>query len=681
MPNSLHSNLEEGISATSSMTVKRTRFSSRLYYFIVLLLFGLFAFQLWFHIVKTSVTIDEPVHILAGHRYLQCGDFSINTEHPPLLKLLAAAPLKGRTFIEPFEACGTKINHPAENFRFGMLFLAKNGVDPIVVPARLAASLMSLLLAVLIFFAAREMFGIWESVVALALLAFEPNLIAHGSLVTTDMALTAMMFAAVYALYRYLKKPGVFRFLIVGMTVGLTLSAKHSGILILPILFLILIADTFIFRKTENKTGLNVKILRQVVAFAGIVLLGGVVLWSCYGFRFNALPNATGNSIPIENFLRYEYTLPQRVILKLNRFRFFPESYNYGFANVISTGSRQMFLFNKIYPTGRWFYFPIAFVVKTSVALLILLMAGLLTLKLYQLRGREMLFLLVPSLGFFAICLTSQMNIGVRHILPVYPFFIIVAAAGTCFWARKHQIVRYLSIALLVFHVETAFQTAPNYIAFSNVFFGGVNNTYKVLADSNAEWGQSVKLASEYLARENITDCWFAGDDNVELNRIQQPCRLILGSGGSWSKAEQLIEPIPPIIEGTVLLRARFLQPGDEHLPFTQSEPVAIIGGSILVYRGRFEVPRVAALSHMARARQLVEMNRFEEAVADGLKAIELMPDDPNPHYVLGLVLARSGRRNDARREFETAIRLASENPSKFHTTEMDARTELQQLR
>lgn len=570
-----------------------------------------------------------------------------------------------------------------------MLFLAKNGADSIVIPTRLAASLMSLLLAALVFFAAREMFGRWEALTALGILAFEPNLIAHGSLVTTDMALTTTAFAAAYALYRYLKKPGAVRFLILGLAVGLTLAAKHSGILILPILFLTLIVDFFIFRKIENKKSLIVPIFRRATAFAGIVLIGIVLLWASYGFRFNALPNATGNTIPIENFEWYGDSLAQRVVLKLNRFRILPESYNNGMANVFATSSRRMFLFNEGYPTGQWFYFPVAFAIKTSVALLVLLIVGLLMLELYRRRGREMLFLLVPSLLFLAVSMTSQMNIGVRHILPVYPFFIVIAAAGVCFWARKYRIVGYALIALLVFHAAVAVRTAPNYLAFSNDFWGGVDNTHRLLADSNVDWGQSLKLANEYLARENITDCWFAGNDNVEINRLEQPCRLLPGTGSNWNTTERLIEPTPPVIEGTILLSTWVLPPmsgailprGNEYLPVIQSEPIAIIGGSILVYRGRFEVPLVATLSHYGRARQLIDMNRFEEAAVDGAKAVALAPDDPNMHYVLGLALVRSGRRDEASTEFETSIRLAAVNPPLFRRAEMDSRGELQRLR
>lgn len=228
----------------------------------VVLLFGLFAFQLWFHAERTSATTDEAPHILAGHRYWQCGDFGINPEHPPLLKLPATAPFVSKNLIEPSWECGTKPTEKYDSFQAGTLFLTQNGTDEIVVPARLAAALMSLLMAAFVFLATREMFGKWEAIVALALVAFEPNLIAHGSLVTTDMALTATMSAAVFAIYRYGKNPSARRFLIVGLAVGLTLAAKHSGVLISPIAFLLLTIDVLLARKTEIETRFRRRVFR-----------------------------------------------------------------------------------------------------------------------------------------------------------------------------------------------------------------------------------------------------------------------------------------------------------------------------------------------------------------------------------------------------------------------------------
>src|SRR4026208_2281382 len=113
---------------------------------LVICLLGAFAFQLWFHATRTSATVDEPDHILAGHRHWQCGDFGINPEHPPLLKLLATAPLNFRTLSEPPWDCGSKFTSKFDTFSYGSTFLVENGVDSVVITTRLAASLMGLLL-------------------------------------------------------------------------------------------------------------------------------------------------------------------------------------------------------------------------------------------------------------------------------------------------------------------------------------------------------------------------------------------------------------------------------------------------------------------------------------------------------------------------------------------------------
>ncbi len=146
--------------------------------------------------------------------------------------------------------------------------------------------------------------------------------------------------------------------------------------------------------------------------------------------------------------------------------------------------------------------------------------------------------------------------------------------------------------------------------------------------------------------------------------------------------AEQPIEPTPPIIEGTVLLSVTTLPPrgGTEYLPIAQSEPIAQIGGSVFVYRGHFEVPLAAALSYAVRVDQLVRLKRFEEAIVDGRKAIELAPDDSRTHLALGIALARSGQKEEARREFETVIEKAKSNPALFRNAEVRAQQEIRRL-
>jgi 4-amino-4-deoxy-L-arabinose transferase-like glycosyltransferase len=679
------------IKAREKMPLEQTatgrRFPNLLLASGIVLLFGLFAFQLWFHATRTSATVDESPHILAGHRLWQCGDFGINPEHPPLLKLLAAAPLNFQTLIEPPWDCGSRMTSKPESFLFGTKFMIQNGVDAIVVPVRLSAALMSLLLAILVMAATWQMFGRWEAVTALALLAFEPNLIANGSIVTTDMALSATAFAAFYALYRFCRDPNAFRFLLVGTTVGLMLAAKHSAVIFVPVFFVLLIADVVISRRGESR--LTKQILRRCADFAGILLIGLVVLWALYGFRYHAIPGEGENTISVGNYIKANSmlrpeiaeSLSARIVAGMNQTHLLPESYVLGLADIIASGSRNAYIFDHNYPTGRWFYFPLAFIVKSSVALLLLLPLGFLFTFFDREKRREMLFLLIPPLLFFAVALTSQLNIGVRHILPVYPFFIVIAAVGAVWLSRKLYLFRYVLICLLLFHAATSVRTAPNFMAFSNDLWGGTNNTYRIFRGPDVDWGQNTKLVAEYLARESITDCWFAPYGLTDLTRVLQPCRLMPG-GFPADVTDDPIDPTPSVIEGTVLLSITTLPPrgGPEFLPVAESEPIAEIGGSVFVYRGRFEIPLAAALSHAIRADQLVRLKRFDEAIVDGRKAVELGPEDSRTHLSLGLAWARAGQKEEARREFEKVVETSASNPALFRSAEVRARQEMGRL-
>jgi Dolichyl-phosphate-mannose-protein mannosyltransferase len=657
-----------------------------LYATAVILLFGLFAFQLWFHAVRTSATFDEPIHTLAGHQYWHCGDYGINPEHPPLLKLLAAASFNFRaSLIESKADCGTRLVPKPEADGLGGEFLSENGVDSIMIPARLSAALMSLLLAALVFLATRKMFGKREAVVALAILAFEPNLIAHGALVTTDMALTATAFGAVFALYCYTNNPTWTRFLVVGLAFGMMLTAKHSAVIFVGILFVIFLADAFLYRRPE--ISLPKVIVRRVAAFAGFFLIGFVLLWAFYGFRYYALPNASENLVSVEDYIKTNgrpemiESTTAKIVITANKLRVFPESYILGLADIVAAGSRNVTIFDKDYPTGQWFYFPVGFAVKSSIALLLLLPLGLVFTFLAKEKRREMLFILAPPLVFFAFALTSKLNIGVRHILPVYGFFIVAAAVGAIWMSRKFHSFRYVLPVLLLFHTVTAIRTAPNYIAFANDFFGGVNNSYRVFRDSSSEWGQNYKLINEYVQREKLNDCWFAGIGNIEVVRVSQPCR-IMPDRLLRGMSSQVNEIVPSVVEGTVLVSVNNLPPkgGAEYAIFTQNEPIAQIGGTIFVYRGRFEMPLASALSRVVRANQFMRLKQFEEAIAEGRAAVEIAREDARPHLTLALALLRGDKKDEAKREFEATVEAAKLNPTQFRTQEVIAKQELERL-
>lgn len=649
-----------------------------------LMLFCFFAFQLVFHAVRTSPTIDEPVHILAGYQHWQCKDFGINPEHPPMLKLLATLPLQFRELKSPPWECGSKLTSKPESFAFGNDFLVENGVDSVVIPSRIFASILSLLMAGVVFLAAWQMFGKWEALTALALVVFEPNFIAHGAVVTTDMALTLTALAFVFTLYRYGQNTNWKRFLAVGIAFGFLLAAKHSAVILLPIFLLLFIADAFFFA-SEKKTLLKI-ILSQTGKFALFFLIGLLILWAFYGFQPLSIPSANSETISVADYIK-ENGRPEmiqstsaKIVNVISRTKIFPESYVYGLADIVATGSRNAVIFDKAYPTGQWFYFPIAFLVKSSIPLLLLLPIGFVATFFLREKRRELMFLLIPPIWFLGVAMSSGINLGVRHILPIYPFFFIIAAVGAITLYRKFSAFRYVLLLLLVYHAFTAYRTAPYNIAFANDFWGGVNNTHKVFADGNADWGQNLKFVNEYLTERNIKDCWFVGMGNTTLKGAMQPCHVMTDTFRWWFN-NTIDEAVPTVIEGTVLVSSRDLPPrtSDEYVPIAKNEPIAQIGGGVFVYQGRFEIPLAAALSRVRRSAQFLGLKQIEEALNEAKQAVEIAPEDPRTHLALGLAMVKNGQKPEARQAFEKV--LETSNKPIFRNEEVRAKQEIERLR
>lgn len=648
-------------------------------------LFVVFALQLYYHAVSTSATVDEPDHILAGYRHLQCGDFGINPEHPPLLKLIAAVPLAFRDLSDPPWECGSKLTSKFDAFSYGSTFLVENGIDSIVIPTRLAASVMSLLLALLVYLAAWEMFGRWEALTALAIVAFEPSLIAHGSLVTTDVAISATAFGSIFALYRFGKSRTPLRFSVATLAFGLMLASKHSAAVFVGIMFVLLIADTIFFHRSESQN--RHRLVRSAAAFAGMVAIALAILWSFYGFRYHAIPSATEPSVSVADYIRENgrpeavRSIPARITEAVSYTHMLPESYVLGMADVVAWSTRNSWIFGQAYSTGKWFYFPLAFSVKSSLALLVLLPIGLAFLFFTREKWREGMFLVLPATVFFLFALSSNFHTGVRHILPIYAPLIVLASAGAIWLCRKFTAFRYVLAALLVFNAIATVRAAPNYLVYANDIWGGYENTHRIFVDSNTDTGQSMNLVRDHLAREGVEDCWIAVFVHPEMIRNVQPCRP-MPSGVRIMVSRDLIDAVPPVIEGTVVLSVMEVPPrgADEYLPISKTEPIAFLGGNTYVYRGRFEVPLAAAISHVHRSGHFLRVKDLENAVAEGRSAVGLGPDDPRTHLALGVALVRAGQVDEAKQELETAARLGKADP-RFRNAEVRAEQELGRLK
>jgi hypothetical protein len=639
-----------------------------------LCLMAILAAELALSVRHESPTWNEPDHLLAGYRYWQCRDFAVNNEHPPLVKWLAAIPLLPLRLQVPQLPQGPS---KLEANRAGRKFLYANGGDVFLFRARLAAMALTLLLAALLLEAAWRVFGPEPALLALFLFVSEPNLLAHGALVTTDMGLTCCMFAAVYAFYRYARQPSRLNLAECGFMLGLAFAAKHSGIFAVPILALLASTAVLAEHPLRSQSGPPAhkkltasarRAFRLAAALMVMVGIGLAVLWAFYGFRFRARPGNQALSPSLTEFVQgLEEPAQARAILKLARWRVLPESYLYGLADVldVSAGPRPTFLLGKLYPRGRWFYFPAAFLIKSTLGFLALLLISLFTKTLFRPEiRREVLFFAIPPAAYLAFSMTSGLNIGVRHILPIYPFLLILAAVGAWNLIAKRRAWAYIVAAFLGLHVFSTWHAFPNYLAYSNEFCGGPGRTYRVLTDSNVDWGQGLEAAKDYLDRRGTQDCWMAYFGSGDPAHYQIPCKLLPDPYSRWWGDP--VEVAPQAVQGTVLISATELAgtywgPGElnPYEQFLRTRPAANIAGCILVFQGRFDVRLASALSHANKAWELIATRHLDQALAEARTAVGLAPRSVYAQYALGYALNQTKQRAEARRAYQTALALA----------------------
>jgi tetratricopeptide (TPR) repeat protein len=277
---------------------------------------------------------------------------------------------------------------------------------------------------------------------------------------------------------------------------------------------------------------------------------------------------------------------------------------------------------------------------------------------------RETLWMLIPATAFFAVSMTSNLNIGLRHILPVYPFLAVLAAAGAGRLAQRRRAWGIIVSGLVLIHAGSSLRAFPNYLSYSNELWGGPSKTYQVLTDSNVDWGQGLPAVKRYVQTHAAAPCWLAYFGTVDPASYDLPCTLLTASSAViW---ERPLGEIPPVIQGTVLVSATEMSgqawgPGElnPYEQFRTARPVDCLAGSILVYQGSFPVPLASALSRLWKVVALASHGEFDAALTEARTAEALAPQSVDVQFVLGRVLKAAGRSEESRQAFQNALRLA----------------------
>lgn len=561
-------------------------------------------------------TFDEQGFLTRGLGYLRAENRIMRVGHPLGLNALNAAflaadpsvrlPLDHPSWQEP------SFHRPSELF----LWEIGNDVERVIFLGRLPTIWLGMFLAAFVGRWAGQLSGRraagW---LAMALLVLDPNILAHSRLATTDLGLAAAATVAGYTWQRFLRAPSWSRLLPAGVALGLLQNTKFTAGLFIPLFALVLLAAIPALRRRGRWR----QLLLMLLAYP---LVGLLTLWAAYGFAVGTLPPSlpllpqlAGRTLPLAHHLEQLLDIGGRML-----------------------HSTPAFLLGDFSDSGWWYYFPVAFLLKTPLPTLLLIGGALALAAARLLRARpappallDAAALLLPALGYFAFALTTSINLGYRHLLPVLPFLAVFSAAELWRPARALRLPRRAAplagalLAALLF--IGALRIYPHYLAYFNLLAGGPDNGWRYLVDSNIDWGQDLQNLKPWLDEQGVDHVWLSyfGEGRPDYYGISYtgldswPPRLMDPAARPFYPAD----PAPGVyaISATNLQGVHFAD-RDRFLWFRQRPPRAKIGYSIFIYdvaaRGR---PAELALSGV----------QLDELAADDFAL--LRSNDVRPHW------------------------------------------------
>jgi hypothetical protein len=468
----------------------------------------------WDHARGDALSADEPVHILAGYFEVFGRTAIVNIEHPPLTKLLAGLALKAL----PLPPAPAAVPLGAGFTDFGHAFLFENRVSPDAIAAAARRPFRWLLasLVLLVFFAARAESGPGPALCAAALIAFDPNFLAHAGVVHTDVAASLGFLATVLAWEGVQRRPNAARLVLAAAVLGAALASKFSAIYLFPILAL----QGLLAARREDRPGRATGRMFGRLALVGAGAL--LVVFSIYAAVTTRMNRADQQQILWESVGERGAPGLARAIQKVASVSPPLGHYLGGLAYVArqnAVGGGVNFLNGKTSVTGFPSYFFVAFFAKSTLAFLAataLALGGAVYFRL----GKEARLYLLPVAILFLASMGSSYNIGIRHLLPVYPFLALCGAAVLArMRSRAGAPARVAAVLLLALPLSEAAEAAaihPHELSYFNPLVGGPEGGRRIVSDSNVDWGLDLRRLAAELERRGVHDptvVYFGGDD------------------------------------------------------------------------------------------------------------------------------------------------------------------------
>ena len=532
-----------------------------------------------------SATFDEDAYIGKGAAVWFRGNYGLRTAHPVLAPLIGTAPL----LTEPgfAEAVDSSKCETGSARRCGReLLFFRSDTRRVLFLVRLPVIGLLVALGALVYRWARELYGPWGGLLALTVYALEPNLLAHGRLLTLDLPATAFVCLTLYAAWRFWRRPGWWRPVAWGVALGLAGATRYTLVFVVPVL--VVMTLVYAARPVSGVSSLR-RMAKAMAALGAAGAIAALTVWAIYGFTFGPVPD-WGIRLPAP---AYFYDLKE-----LLAYRNKPQ---------------DAFLLGQHYTGGWWPYFVVTLAIKTPLPVLILLGAALASLirRLFspllsgegpgEGSGRRELLILIAVGFYYALSLFSPFNIGHRHLLPILPLLaILIGRLGPRLIAGR-RLHRYAAGALIVWLVFGTLRIYPHFLAYFNELVGP-RNGYRVLVDSNLDWGQDLPALERYVAEHDVPSTgsghrpalylsWF-GESRPWQYDI--PYRFIPSKPDELSDIHTRVYhpdyPPPGVYAiSATNLQALLFDDNDLFAYFLKREPVSQPGYSIMIY----EVPRL----------------------------------------------------------------------------------------
>jgi 4-amino-4-deoxy-L-arabinose transferase-like glycosyltransferase len=564
--------------------------SRRIAYGLAALLLAVMAALMLAAMREETATVDEPVILGAGYTYwLGCG-FKFNLEHPPLAQLWSALPLRisGATLSpKASQLLGDHLDFPnaarwdfralplseafpkgrdfyycpvleAELFGQSLVYGSGNDAEHLLFWGRLMQVVITLMTGLVIFAWARSLSDERGGLLALVTWVFNPIALAYGHLILTDPAIALFFPLAIWMYSRFLETPTGRTMSMAGLALGGALLAKFTAILLFPVLA----ALTLIFRRQLTR---HLRLTRLFGYLLGFATIAWVMILTTYIPEFSPPPAISPQRAELLNVPAWFCALRPVLI---------PSPFFKGLAIFLAHASsgHEAYLCGHWSMTGWWYYYPAALWFKLPIPLL--LAAALALSAAVRRLPRRPLLQAVPLIGallYLILTMANKVDIGVRHLLPMFPMLSVVIGVEAAQAGRPGKIVSSLLIVWLAILVALAH---PFYIQYFNEFAGGSKNGYKCLLDSNLDWGQDVKRLKRFLDNRHITHIYINYFHSLAAVEYYQIPHTFVDADGAQGIHEGYL-----IVSATRLMRPEWAWLRQQH------QPVACIAYTLFVYR------------------------------------------------------------------------------------------------